>query len=286
MLKGKNLIVSRDGYTIGASKSCSVEVSASTIGVSGPTSGQWEDSIAGRKGWRVTTSHLLPNVMVNFQKVEISSGSWLSPGITVRWRGSTLTFGSAGRGLYLIRLHQNNGGMWLYENTRYDTFQDDAAITSMISALETGWPAGDVIMIGSVDAWRITTELRTKISTVLHIPLNQVPLASDPTWSATTLIGGTATNSKGIGATSEGRGNASHISAYYDDSSSILVSIGDTVKNFLMSAGQRVKLSLVVDGFGTDAVSGYALCTDVKLTGTNGSLLNGGFTFRGCGELG
>ena len=61
LLHGRNLIIKADGEVIGLSKSCTIQVSAATMPVSSPNSGQYEENIAGRKKWSVQTSHLMYN---------------------------------------------------------------------------------------------------------------------------------------------------------------------------------------------------------------------------------
>lgn len=61
LLHGRNLIIKANGEVLGLSKSCTISVSSSTIPVSSPNSGQWEENIAGRKKWSVQTSHLMYN---------------------------------------------------------------------------------------------------------------------------------------------------------------------------------------------------------------------------------
>lgn len=61
LLHGRNLIIKVGGEVLGLSKSCTISVSSSTIPVSSPNSGQYEENIAGRKKWSVQTSHLMYN---------------------------------------------------------------------------------------------------------------------------------------------------------------------------------------------------------------------------------
>ena len=61
LLHGRNLIIKADGKPLALSKSCTVDVQCDTIQVSGPATGQWEESIAGRKKWEVNCSHLMYN---------------------------------------------------------------------------------------------------------------------------------------------------------------------------------------------------------------------------------
>ena len=61
LLHGRNLIIKADGEPLALSKSCTVDVQCDTIQVSGPATGQWEESILGRKKWEVNCSHLMYN---------------------------------------------------------------------------------------------------------------------------------------------------------------------------------------------------------------------------------
>ena len=61
LLHGRNFIIKMDDEVLALSKSCTVDVQCESIPVSGPTTGQWEDSIPGRKKWEVNCSHLMYN---------------------------------------------------------------------------------------------------------------------------------------------------------------------------------------------------------------------------------
>ena len=69
VLKGKDLIIMADGVALAAAKSCDIEVNCNVIPVSSPTSGDWEDSISGRKSWKVTTNHLVMSAASMLLKV-------------------------------------------------------------------------------------------------------------------------------------------------------------------------------------------------------------------------
>ena len=69
VLKGKDLIIMADGVALAAAKSCDIEVNCDAIPVSSPTSGDWEDSIPGRKSWMVTTNHLVMSAASMLLKV-------------------------------------------------------------------------------------------------------------------------------------------------------------------------------------------------------------------------
>lgn len=58
-INGNDLIVSIDGAALAASRSCTLDISASTNEVAGPEQGEWDEFITDTKSWSVTTSHLV-----------------------------------------------------------------------------------------------------------------------------------------------------------------------------------------------------------------------------------
>lgn len=112
ILKGQNVILKMGGVAIAAAKSCSVDVDVDMIKVSSPTDGAWEHSIAGRKSWKASCSHLVTQIsdsagMVGqtvtllFQPVD-DSGSALSnvsalqgTAIVKSWKGTFTLFNLA-----------------------------------------------------------------------------------------------------------------------------------------------------------------------------------------------
>lgn len=69
ILHGRNLIIKAGGVAIAAAKSCTINVQAEQIEVSGPTSGEWEEYRNGRKKWTVNCNHLVTNIAHNAQMV-------------------------------------------------------------------------------------------------------------------------------------------------------------------------------------------------------------------------
>lgn len=61
-IKGKDVILKMGGTAIAAAKSCDVNIQADLIKVSSPTDGAWEHSIAGRKSWSASCSHLVTQI--------------------------------------------------------------------------------------------------------------------------------------------------------------------------------------------------------------------------------
>ena len=61
-IKGKDVILKMGGTAIAAAKSCDVNIQSDLIKVSSPTDGGWEHSIAGRKSWSASCSHLVTQI--------------------------------------------------------------------------------------------------------------------------------------------------------------------------------------------------------------------------------
>ena len=61
-LKGKNVILKMGGTAIAAAKSCDVNIQVELIKVSSASDGVWEHSIAGRKSWSASYSHLVTQI--------------------------------------------------------------------------------------------------------------------------------------------------------------------------------------------------------------------------------
>ena len=62
ILHGRNILLLAGGVAIAAAKSSEINVSADTIPIASPSSGQWEDAIAGRKSWKGSCSGLVTGI--------------------------------------------------------------------------------------------------------------------------------------------------------------------------------------------------------------------------------
>ena len=162
ILHGENLMISVDGSVLAASKSCNVDVDVDTIKVSSPTDGAWEHSIAGRKSWKVTTNHLLLNIMNKYPMVSVFSRGWYVGGSSsIDFQGITKTFDTTG--IHVVRFYESDGN-WYATSSSYDTLNDDGDITSFITDCTNGFAANDsdIIAICTADAVVLNTE-RVKI---------------------------------------------------------------------------------------------------------------------------
>ena len=69
IIHGKQLIVKKGGTTIAVQKSCEIDVRSSTLQVSSPSDGAWDNYFPGRKSWTMTCNTLLSNVASNVNMV-------------------------------------------------------------------------------------------------------------------------------------------------------------------------------------------------------------------------
>lgn len=71
----------------------------------------------------------------------------------------------------------------------------------------------------------------------------------------------------------------------WDVSASFLVGDEATIRIKIGKVGTTVTLSWKMRGDGTDTMTGTAIVTACKVSGTRGNLVQGSFTFKGTGEL-
>lgn len=282
--KGKDLMVMADGVVIAASKSCTVNVECDDIPVSSPTDGQWEHVIAGRKKWKVTTNHLVPNVMGNHMSMEACSKSWgdTDPAPMVRIGSQTFNL-NVGRGLTLLCFRLVDGAYQIVWQYTYDTYNDTDVADEFCDDIGYYGDATDIRVIVSRDAFLLDNNMRQAISNTLHIPIDAIPTITN-TQGAFAAIGQMSSNTNGICMGAEGKAGAVNVKAYFLDGNNIF-RFDHTLKDMLSKVGNIVTLSLLMNGDGSDRVSGQALCTTFQTTATLGNLLTGGYTFKGSGPL-
>ena len=281
MLHGENLIISVDGSVLAASKSCNVDVDVDTIKVSSPTDGAWEHSIPGRKSWKVTTNHLLPNIMSRYPLVKVNSKGWYQDGASsVTFQGLTRNFNT--RGIHVVRYYYEDS-VWKADVSNYDTIGDEGDIADFITDCGNGFgaAAGDIIAMCTVDAYVLNDSMKSAISTNLHVPADQIPLCA--LHGAMAIIGALNNGADGLCIAGLGMEAIAHAKAYYFDGN--IRSLATPVKTFLQKVGQSFTLQLLLDGFGNDYLTGTAICKSAKITATKSNLLQGSFVWEGSGPL-
>ena len=97
-IKGKDVILKMGGTAIAAAKSCDVNIQSDLIKVASPTDGGWEHSIAGRKSWSASCSHLVTQIASSAAMVGQTVTLTFQPTSEVQYDGivnsPTLTTGS------------------------------------------------------------------------------------------------------------------------------------------------------------------------------------------------
>lgn len=288
ILHGENLIISANGSVLAGAKTCSLDVDVDTIKVSSPTDGDWEHVIAGIKSWKISTGHLLPNVMSQYPIVEAVSPSWVEMGNGANPKVTfTLHNGSnlyEGKGLYIFNYTKNvtteEWGVTVFGP--YNT--DDVAIDrqNFVDGLNNsiGNDPSSFRVIVSKDAFTITPGMQNAIATRLNIAKDYIPLISGH--GAFAAIGGVG-NARGICLGHSGRDAGAHVRAYYIDS--LIQTLETPLRSAVERVGQMFTISLQIDGFGTDRLQGTALCKQFKVSAAKGSLMQGSFSFVGSGPL-
>lgn len=111
-IKGKDVILKMGGTAIAAAKSCDVNIQADLIKVSSPTDGGWEHSIAGRKSWSASCSHLVTQIASSAAMVGQTVTLTFQPTSDVVFSATvsnpTLTSGTA----------PSNSGYMVFDTTR------------------------------------------------------------------------------------------------------------------------------------------------------------------------
>jgi predicted secreted protein len=282
IIKGNSLIVSSGGEALAASKSCSIDVQNKTIPVSTPTSGQWEANIAGRNSWSLTTNHLLiSKTLVSHTMQAISRSYGPAEPVKIIIDGRQYTTNLQTRGIVVSVFVYGNNTFSLDGTSVFDTYayadEDGALFANMLSAMT----AGTIVVMTSFDALSITSTMRSAMLTAFpNLSQADIPLLAQQR-AAFSLIG--VKGDKAACATKISENNNAHVTLFTDNQGQFLT---DTmVKNMVAKIGQIYALKIQTEGFVADVLRGNAICQTCRLTGTQGNLLQGSFSFKGSGPL-
>lgn len=117
-IKGKNVILKMGGTAIAAAKSCDVNIQADLIKVSSPTDGAWEHSIAGRKSWSASCSHLVTQISDSAAMVGTVVTLTFQPVSDVVFSSTvanpTITSGTAPSSGYMVFDTTRKEFLWVY----------------------------------------------------------------------------------------------------------------------------------------------------------------------------
>jgi len=293
--KGSDVVILSDGQPLAASKSCSIDVDVDLIKVSSASDGQWEHSIAGRKSWSMTTNHLLVGRPYVDGIIEGQAFGFQGPQqrifSLIKAGGMTITTQERGLGLVFLSntppytpVQANN--KWINVFDTYGETQEagDAAGLQLLQMIDdTG---NKKFAIVSFDAYGLTSTVKTNLASMLHVDLSGVPVERDR--GALVIIGGKDI-SKGMvaytaptSATYGNFGGSAKTKLCLNNSQVITEAL---LKSFEAQVGTTHTITVQVEGFPYDTLTGTAICKSAKVQATKSNLLTGSFSWVGSGPL-
>lgn len=294
VLKGHDLVIQAGGVAIAAAKTCTLNVQADSHEVASPSSSSWKDFMAGRKSWSVSADQLLitPQVYDGFIEAQAFARGGNAENPVPSWignRGQRLTANQRGLTLYTIG---TTSPYTLTKVANYDTYGSsqqagDAACASLASWLTTNTPAFSALV--SWDAFGMSPDLLAAIASVMGVSLSGI--VSPSRQRGALVVFGRGANKGTYGYCPEMNntlsltGGTSHARLYLDQGAPLTY---NPIKDQIGKVGQIMTLTFRIDGLAYSTystVSGSAICTGWKASGSLGSLCGGSFSWKGKGEL-
>ena len=280
MLNGKDLIIECDGKPLAAAKSCSIEVNAETIQVSDIVHGGWEHYRAGRKSWKISTGHLVARYGIlqlgyddTNSHVSMSYSYLSTPTPTV----NPTTYE------YLWMIERTTGNILTLDN--YD-FTEEAGYASfherVIQCLSI---PGDYVMVATINHWSVLSAQQIQeIASSFHVDSAALPSVGD----ADAIVNVVYDRKQGHAGMAE-----SFFVGGGDQSADIAVSgagleDGDDatpIKSGAANVGMSFTLKVKRVDNPLDTLTGTAICSKFKVTGSVGALSQGSFEFVGNSAL-
>lgn len=282
ILHGKDLIISANGSVIAASKSCQLSVEVDSIKVSSPTDGQWEHIIAGMKSWKLTTNNLMPAPPYTYkvQAFAQANNSVTTPRSSYVKGNNTVQVDT--RGLTLLSISPD-GDVSTYGT--FDTYGDITQCDVLASVLYNVSTI-DACAIVSWDAFGMTDDLKTAIASKLHVDMSNIPTGTYR--GALVVIGQkeVITNPPGIvmfrAPENDSNGGTAHAELTFNGGSIVTAT---PLRNAVARVGQMFDISVQLDGYGSDRLTGRALCRTFNVSAARTNLMQGSFKFDGSGPL-
>ena len=279
ILQGKNLIIAYDGEIIAGAKACTVRVDVDTENVSSPTDGDWEHSIAGRKSWSISTSHILPmNANVAYKMIAQAAafnGVTIGPTrITIPQASRTIE--STGRGITFVLFNND----WTVSNRyTFDTYYSPEAMDDFYEFLSA-------FVAGTHKPWAIITydafSMKQTVANDLkqYLMIDDVPVVtmSRTAWAAVGIEG-----YQGVSRFQQGDGSTAFATLYIDNTLKPVTAT--PLRDSVQRVGQMMTLTVEVEGLSSDRLTGTALCTSFQAQGSVGALLQGSYSWKGSGPL-
>lgn len=279
ILQGKNLIIAYNGEIIAGAKACTVKVDSDTQDVSSPTDGDWTHSIAGRKSWSISTSHILPmNANVAYKMIAQSAafdGVTLGPTfITIPQASRTVEAG--GRGVTFVLFNSD----WTVSNQyTFDTYESPDVMDDFhefLSGFVTGTHKPWAII--TYDAFSMKQTVANDLKQYLSIDYVPVVTMSRSAWAAVGVEG-----YQGVSRFQHGDGSTVFATLYLDHTVGPITAT--PLRDSVQRVGQMMTLTVAVEGLSADRLTGTALCTSFQTQGSVGSLLQGSYSWKGSGPL-
>lgn len=280
MLNGKDLIIECDGKPLAAAKSCSIEINAATIQVSDIVHGGWEHYRAGRKSWKISTGHLVARYGIlqlgydsTNSQVSMSYSYLATPTPTV----NPTTYE------YLWMIERTTGNIISFD--RYDFNEEGGYANFHERVLQCLLASGDYVMVATICHWNLLAAQQIQeIANYFHVDSASLPSTGD-----TDVIVNVVYDRK--------QGHAGMVKTFFiddgDQSADIAVSgtgleDGDTatpIKSGAANVGMSFTLKVKRVDNPLDTLTGTAICSKFKVTGSVGALSQGSFEFVGNSAL-
>jgi len=279
ILQGKNLIIEYNGEIIAGAKACTVKVDVGSQEVSSPTDGDWEHSIAGRKSWSISTSHILPmNSNVAYKMIAQAAahdGAAVGPTrITIPQASRTVEAG--GRGVTFVLFNSD----WTISNQyTFDTYESPDAMDDFhefLSAFVAGTHKPWAII--TYDAFSMKQTVANDLKQYLSLDYVPVVTSSRTAWAAVGIEG-----YQGVSRFQQGDGSTAFATLYLNNSVTPITAT--PLRDSVQRVGQMMTLTVEVEGLSADRLSGTALCTSFQAQCSVGALLQGSYSWKGSGPL-
>ena len=286
--KGNYLIISAGGQALAASKSCELNVACGTIPVSSANSGQWEESLAGRKKWNLSTDCLLISNTGISMDLTVISKSWsrssgLVPAqINEIWPPSPSIYSTTGGGKGITLGVYDHGTAYTQIGV-YDTANSDADLASFINMLNTiGFDEdGTFFVICTSGEFRFSADVKAKLVDRWGVNAADVPDTFNG-YGAFSMIGAPQWGNKNIANFREGLGVEAIAKVFFDGNGPITEAV---LKSNIQRIGSTLDIRVNVPGLVNETLHGKAICKNFRVSSSVGNLMRGSFAWEGTGPL-
>jgi hypothetical protein len=304
ILHGKDLIVSIDGNSMLASKSCTLIVSTKSIVRTSPNSGKWEEVLNGKKSWSLSTDHFMKSEEGGDEPVGNLSTSafYFGNNITEGWkaRGEYLTLNLFNRfdeygdtpGITTIEIGESGNIVNIFnfdKNGMATIGGNQKSLYQYLNGDVSGYVIDStaIIAILTVGEFVIGASTCNILSTTYHVALPCVEFGNSPTSGEKTyetnpiiIVGGKSITH---GFTSL---NSISNEVVVNLTSGQVYTPKQGIPNNINMVGRKVAIRMTDNDSNNGNVwAGEAIVTQFKVTGTKGNLMTGSFSFKGNGEL-